>query len=500
MKKFIEALIVLILLITLVFIGKNKLAAFYYNQGYESYEAKLYKEAVKYFNKSISINPSVVLVHYGLGNAYLQEGLEEKAIKEYKEAIKLNSRFVWGYESLADIYTRKGLYKETIEMLSQAQTIADGNKEIADLIKYTSSIYLSALLNTSIDAFQANDKLKAYGLLNKAIEVKPDFAYTHYVLGYFYYIDQKYDQAIIALGDAIRIDNRFYLAYKLLGDIYFKEHLFYKAINEYRKVLLIDKRNSVVLSNLGLAYMNLEKYEEAESFLREALSFSPNNINFRYSLASIYKDRGKLKEAALEYKKVIDMRIDYPNVHNDLGDIYRQEVQTEEADKEYQKEITICQKRLLKDPNNPFTLNDIAYAYSRIKEYNLARKNINKSIALKPDYQEAYLTLAMIQKALGEHNKALVSLEKAKGLVKQKQVFIDNEALSVKEGLKTHFQGKENFQPVDTVYLKNGRIFQGIIQKDNKESITLEIKIGTSSGAVTLYRNDIERIIKGKRI
>ena len=499
MKKNIEIIIILILFVGFIFIGKNKLAVLYYNQGQVFYQKQMYKKAIEYFIKSLKINPSIDTVHYSLGNAYLQEKLEDEAVREYKEAIKINSRFIWGYEALADIYTRKGLYQKTIDMLTEAQAIAVDNKEIADLIKYTSSIYLSALLNTSIDYFQANDKAKAYELLNKALEINPSFAYTYYTLGYFYFIDQRYDQAIEMLSKAVKIDNEFFLAHKLLGDIYFKKHLFYKAINEYKRVLLVDKFNAMVISNLGLAYMNLEMYQEAVPFLKRAVSLDPKNISFRYSLASIYRDQGKFKEAALEYQRVIDLQPDYPNVYNDLGDVYKNEGRIEEANREYNKEIFYCQKRLLKNPNDYFALNDISYAYNEIKDYNNAKLNIEKAIALKPEFQEAFLTLSKIQRSLGQKEDALITLEKAKSLAKQKQIFIDNEVLGVKKDLDIYYQSKVNLKPIDKIYLKNGRIFEGVIQKEDSENIVLVVNIGISKGTVTLSRKNIEKVIKGDK-
>ena len=182
-----------------------------------------------------------------------------------------------------------------------------------------------------------------------------------------------------------------------------------------------------------------------------------------------------------------------------MGDVYKNEGRIEEANREYNKEIFYCKKRLLKNPNDYFALNDISYAYNEIKDYNNAKLNIEKAIALKPEFQEAFLTLSKIQRSLGQKEDALITLEKAKSLAKQKQIFIDNEVLGVKKDLDIYYQSKVNLKPIDKIYLKNGRIFEGVIQKEDSENIVLVVNIGISKGTVTLSRKNIEKVIKGDK-
>jgi tetratricopeptide (TPR) repeat protein len=275
--------------------------------------------------------------------------------------------------------------------------------------------------------------------------------------------------------------------------------MFYQAINEYKKVLSVDKNNATALSNLGLAYMNLEKYSEAVYFLVQAVQINPNKANFRYSLASVYRDRRMFNEAVSEYQKVIDLDSGYPNVHNDLGDIYIAEGKSEEARKEYQEEVSLCQQKLLGNPRDPFTLKDLSYAFSKLKDYQNALNNIKKAIAIKPDYQEAHLLLALIQRELKEYDNAMNSLEKARSFSRQKQLFIDNEIGRVKKDLETYYQSRAKYEPLDEVYLKNGGMFRGTIQKEDNNRIILEISIGKSTGTVILYRDDIKQIVKAEK-
>jgi tetratricopeptide (TPR) repeat protein len=494
MKKISELLILLVLLAVFILLGKNKLAAFYYNRGNNYYKRNLYKEAIDYFSKSLKINHSVALVHYGLANAYLNEKSEDKAIEEYKKTIQLDSRFLWGYKALAHMYLRREWYQEAIDILRKAKAIIPDNPEIEDLINYTSFEYVAQLINAGVEAFSIGDKLRAHELLNKALQINPNFLFTRYLLGYFYYSTHKYDEAEVMLNEAIRLNNKFFLAHKLLGDIYFEKKIFKKAVVEYKVALSINRNDSTLLNNLGLAFMNLENYNEAIPFLKEALSLNPGNVNIRYSLASVYRDSGRLSEAVSEYKNIINAHPDYPNVHNDLADIYREQGRTQEALEEYRKEIYFCQNKLSGKSNDPFLLADMSYAYNGIGDYAKAKELIDKALTLKPDYREAYLTLASIHRNLGDSVGALAALEKAKGLSAQRYFFIEKTIHDIKE-LKGFASDKIISPALDMVYLKNGRLVEGRIKRETEDDIILEINVGSSTGTVTLSRDSIERIV-----
>jgi tetratricopeptide (TPR) repeat protein len=497
-KIAVELLILPVLFAFLLFVGKNKLAAFYYNRGCSFLENNLYDKAIDSFNKSIKVSPLLSKTHYSLANAYDADNQIEKAIKEYKKAIELDAHFLWGYEALVDIYFRKGEFQEATSLLKEAEANVSNSQDVKELIKLASFKEVAYFINSGVDAFSSGEKSKGYELLNRALRIDPDFVFTYYTLGYFYYSEHKYDEALDILNKADRLDSEFLFTHKLLGDIYFAKKDFVKAIGEYKKALLINSQDPVILSNLGLSFMNLEEYSQAILFLEQALKLDPQNINFRYSLASLYRDAGRIKESALEYKKITQEQPNYLNVHNDLADIYKKDGNNKEAFAEYQKEIDSCQLKLLTTPGDLVLLNSIAYAYNGLGQYAKAKALIDKVLEAKPDYREAYLTLANIQENLKEYQSALESLEKAKGLSNQRQVFIEQKIDDLREQFKS-INREMKFQTTQTVYLKNGRHFEGVIINETKDRIVLEINIGNSKGSVMFSKGDIERIVDRNR-
>jgi len=493
MKKISELLILLVSLIILVYIGRIKLAAFYYNQGNDYYERGLYEESIVSFKKSLKIIPSIANTHYMLANAYMERNMQDKAIEAYKKTIQIDPRYTRAYCALSQIYRTNQMYQDAVNQLQQAESIAPSNQEIKKLLNDISFEYIADCLDKGTNSFLAQDKPKAYALLNKALEIKPDFAFTHYTLAYFYFADHNYTEAEAQLNRVIQIDSQFWPAYKLLGDIYFQKGIYKIAINKYQAALALNYNDATLHNDLGLALVQMEQYDEAIVYLQEALRLDPKNLNIRYSLASTYRDKGRFNEAISEYKKLAHFQPDYPNLYNDLGDIYRQQGKNKEALEAYYEEINYNQRRLSTNPNDTVMLNNLAYAFNGIGEYNKAKEIIEKVLALQPNYRQAYLTLSKIYENLGNFKEALAASAKAKVLSTQTH-FIDRDIVRLNKELE--LSDDMAFFAPDTIYLKNGRKIKGRIKEEDEEKIILEVKLGNVIGNLIFYRNTIGQIVR----
>ena len=501
MRRIFNFVIILLLLGILVYMGRPKLAVFLSNQGCDYYDSNLYDEAIASFQRSLQVNPEVAATHCYLADAYMQNKMEARAMKEYKEAIRIDPGYIQAYRALSQIYSGHQMYEEAINQLKEAQRALPFNREIKKLQENVSFEYAAYCLDKATNLFLSGDRSTAYTLLNKALDIKPDFVLVRYALAYFYFSQKKYDKAEQSLTEVLDIDSQFMPAYKLLGDIYFYRANYEKAAVNYKAALNLNCKDSVVYNDLGLSLMQMERYDEALVYLKKAARLNPNSFDFRYSLASVYRDKGMFNDAIREYKKLIHYQADYPNIHNDLADIYRQQGKNKEALKEYGEEIEYSQARLLDNPDNPIILNNLAYALNGIGEYHKARETINRVLDSRPNYRAAHLTLAKIYKNLGNFEDGIAALNKAKALSISTD-FIDRDIAWARSDLKSSIENKSNmsgntsFFAADTIYLKNGRQIKGRIKEETKEKIILEVKLGDVIGAVSFYRDTIERVVR----
>ncbi|MDD5594999.1 MAG: tetratricopeptide repeat protein [Candidatus Omnitrophica bacterium] len=415
-KRIIEVAIILIFVGLFIYIGRGKLAANYYNRGVEYFDRAKYSQAIDYLKRSLEIDPLRAPTHYTLAGTYSANNMEDKAIQEYKKTIELDTNYIPAYSSLAEIELNHERFEEANNLVNKALAKAPTNSKLKDLQGRIAFGYAAKCLYDGVDAFLANNKPKAFELLNKALEIKPDFAYTYYILGSLYHAENKLSEAKEKLEQAVVLDHKLWLGFKLLGDIYFEEKNYPSAIENYKKAVSINNKDAGLQNNLGLALMEEESYGEAIVFLKEAVRLDPKNINLRYGLASVYRDKADPEQAIREYRKIIEIVPDYPNIHNDLGDIFTAAGNDIEAEKEYQQEIELDQRKLAQDPDNPAALYALSRANFGLKEYDLAKEFVEKAIRIDSKNRDFYLMLGQIEKKLGNYDASLDSLNKSKEL------------------------------------------------------------------------------------
>ncbi|MFH1413459.1 MAG: tetratricopeptide repeat protein [Candidatus Omnitrophota bacterium] len=494
MRKKVEIVIILIVSAILIYVLYIKQAPHYYNRGIEYYDQGLFDKALFYFNKSLDINPDEAVAHYMLANTYIAKSMFNNAIKECKDAIRVDPGFIQAHLALARMYRNDQKYDQALVQLKQAESFAKGNQELKSLLDEVNFEYAVNCLKQGIDLLIKQNKQESLGLLKKAIKLKPDLLYAHYGLAYFYFAQQDYDQAQKQLKEAINLDSKFWLAHKLLGDTYFQKGLFEEAIFEYTSTLAFNYNDAKVYNDLGLALVQLGRYGEAARYLEKAVELDSDNLNIQYSLASVYRDMKAPDKAIAEYEKIIRFRPDFPHIYIDLGDIYLNKKKERLAQEMYKREIEYAQKALLGNPNDPFILNNLAYALNGIGKIDQAKEIIGKVLAKEPNYGKAYITLSQIYGKMGKYNEAIDALNKSKESYATVN-FLDRDIDRLREELQLH---KEVLFDIDTIYLKNGRMIKGRIQNEDNEKIVIEIRIGSTLGYLTFYRNVIERIVKEK--
>lgn len=491
MRKFFGIFFLVILIAIFIYLCKNKSAIFYNNIGVDLYEKGSYEAAITYFKKSLAIRPKYYFTHLNLANAYKNIYFEDAAITEYKKCLQLNPGNNKAYKSLTKIYLQKQMYTEAVRQLKNGLSLNPANNEIKALLSEASLKADSDYSSKALNEFLSGNNKYAHELLDKAIALNAGSAYPHYLLAYFYYTEHKFNEAITKIEKILKIDPQFQPAHKLLGDIYFDNGDYLQAISQYKTALGIYRNDYILYNNTAIALVQLQRYHEAIAYIKKASELAPANPNVLYTLASIYRDNHMWEQALSEYDKLSD----YPGVHNDKAGIYITQGKTKEASLEYNRQIQDCNRKLLVTPRDVSIFNNLANAYIGIKKYAEAEIAINNAINISPDYKQNYIALANIQKKLGKYANASKTLEKAYQLPdKPKLKILNGDISNIKNTAPQPFIENRTL-----IYLKNGRIFEGIIKSETVEKVVLEVEIGYSRGDMILYRNTIARIIKAKK-
>ncbi|MBW3048499.1 hypothetical protein DNJ72_00245 [Prochlorococcus marinus XMU1403] len=225
-------------------------------------------------------------------------------------------------------------------------------------------------------------------LLQKAIEVKPDFASAYSNLGLVLKELGKVEKAEICLQKSVTLEPDDGNTHFNLGIILKELNKLQEAELSLRRVIKLKPDFATAYSNLGTILSNLGKSQEAELSYREAIKIQPDYAEAYYNLGNILRDHGKLKEAELCYRKAIEIKPDYAEGYANLGSILEELGQLEEAIKYLEKAVKF-------GPEKEIAFISLAHRLCYEKKYELALKYLsqNKSNSCQILYLGCLLSL-----------------------------------------------------------------------------------------------------------
>jgi len=229
--------------------------------GYIYNEIGEYAEAVKTYDKVISIRPDNDAAYAGLGYAYYKLGEIKKAEEYYKKAIELNHSDALHYYNLALIYIQRGEEKKAIKQIEKALQI---NKNFTEAYKKLMQLYLG----------------------------RGDFG--------------KYNEIYMKIKKLERgnfLKAKFNRALKLYSENKLKE-----ALKEYEEILKYDEGDAVILNNIGFIYYDLKDYEKAIEYHKRCIESDINFENGHYGLALAYEKLGEKAKAIEEWERYLKLK------------------------------------------------------------------------------------------------------------------------------------------------------------------------------------------------
>jgi tetratricopeptide (TPR) repeat protein len=200
-----------------------------------------------------------------------------------------------------------------------------------------------------------------------------------------------------------------------------------KAVDNYKKDAEIDpdpKMKKLSLQYLVAAYGpdKLGDPTQQEPILQQMISMDPTDPANYFYLANIYEQNGDYEKAEQQFLKAKEMKPNDATVYTTLAAFY-------DRQGEFEKVINALNERAQHEPNNPEAHHVIATYYwneayknfrlkdvDKMKYIQAGLAEVDKAIALKPDYFEAltYKNLLLRSQALVEKDPA-----KQQALLKQ---------------------------------------------------------------------------------
>jgi len=140
--------------------------------------------------------------------------------------------------------------------------------------------------------------------------------------------------------------------------------------------------------------------ETAEQFAQKAISLSADEAAGHRLLASIYMLRKEYENAIAESQKSVDLAPNSATANFVFGMVLRNAGRYDDA-------IPFLEKAIRLEPITPVNfLNNLAWAYTSLAQYEKALPLWNKAIEKNPDYLFAYQGLTVVYQLLGNRNRA----------------------------------------------------------------------------------------------
>lgn len=155
---------------------------------------------------------------------------------------------------------------------------------------------------TNTDSKQIAEQIKFY---KDEVKRSPNDPKNRVQLGYSYFLDENYDEAIKEFKIAKSLDKNYFDAYLNLSIVYDKEGKIDDSLQNAIKATEISPRDYKGHLLKGRAYRKLKMYKEAEKALEEADRLNQGNTDTIYEIGLVAEDQGKKKEAEAIYKDAL---------------------------------------------------------------------------------------------------------------------------------------------------------------------------------------------------
>jgi len=299
-----------------------------------------------------------------------------------------------------------------------SQLLAVGRvAEAGDDIKQALNLdpnYSDAFALQSIIAVVQNEKDKALGTAQKAIEVGPNSAAARIAMSYAQQAGFDLERARASVEEAVNLDPNNALAWARLAELWSSFGRLGKALDAAKKAVELDPNLARTQMVLGFAYLTQVKTTESRVAFKKAIELDQADPLSRLGLGLAKIRDGDLKAGGREIEIAASLDPNNSLVRSYLGKTYFEEKRTNLDGSEY-----AIAKEL--DPNDPTpwfydairkqTINrpvEALHDLQKAKELNNNRAVYRSKLLLDSDEAARSASLARIYNDLGFQQRALL--------------------------------------------------------------------------------------------
>ena len=287
----------------------------YTAQGNQLYTQGKYSEALSSYEKAILNASDSFDAWYGKGEALSMLRRYEDALIAYDEALEYNARSAYAWNNRGRVQWTLNQFSEAFNSFTKATELMPNYYQAWYNRGYTALHNLDDYQN-ALDSFGKATQLesnyaawheKAYTLykmkryrtaleaIERAIQLKPDFAYSWLIKGIILAGQGQYKSSLVASERAIQLSPKYQRAWDNKCWTLNQLKRYRAALEACDRSIAINPNNIIPFQQRGLALENLNSYQSALIAYEQALVLDPNNKNNRWVKASVERIRIKTK-------------------------------------------------------------------------------------------------------------------------------------------------------------------------------------------------------------
>jgi tetratricopeptide (TPR) repeat protein len=286
--------------------------------------------------------------HMQAGIAADKQGQFDTAVAEYQKVTELEPTFADGFISLGQAYMEKRDYGSAIAPLKHALELNPDLAPAHQLLGYSllaqgyaaeAIPHLERVQDKTalgIAQIQTGQLPEAVANLQAALAARPNDPDLLYYLGRASGLlsKQSIDTLVAAYPDSAR-------AHQALAENYFVLRQMPEAEKEYREALRLRPEVPEVHLELGEVYAGAFQWPKAEEEFRAQARLQPGNAEAAYRLGAALLEQGKVHEARAELLRANKLLPDMPETLYSLGKAAALEGDAAAAEKEWTKLLSI---------------------------------------------------------------------------------------------------------------------------------------------------------------
>lgn len=254
-------------------------------------------EALSNFTKALSINPRNPLTYQHAGTVFSDYlGNYAEAIKQFDKVITLVPSFPFAYVSKGFCLAALARYNEAFVAYDKALSI-EPSLEKAWLGRGNIFLKLS----------RYDEAVAAY---DKALSIKPDLDGAWLGCGNVFYNLKRYDEALAAYDKALSIGPDLEGAWVGRGNALLEFKRYDEAMAAYDKALSIKPDSAEAWVGRGNVFVELKRYNEVMTAYDKALSIKPGSAEAWLGRGNICLEFKRYDEAISAYDKALSVAPD----------------------------------------------------------------------------------------------------------------------------------------------------------------------------------------------